>query len=277
MLENHVKSNKTLKSKNIKNKSYVKKTMKNPMLQKLKVFTLYSSLLLAVIFVGVFLSLTVLFKIQVIQVDSDTRYNKDDIISAIGIKKGENLFLSARNIDKKNIQKLMPYIDEVNIIRKIPNKVVVKVKESSPKGIIYSDSKYILIDDKARILEILDEPIDNIMIIRVNDVKSTNPSDIVEFKNDDIKAIMYKILDEIKQNNISDDITQIDMTDPLNIMIKYQDRIKIQVGSVDNLDYKFKTASLILSDEIKANERGILNVSISQDEGRSYFLPENDI
>lgn len=277
MINNQVKSSKTLKSKNIKNKSYVKKTMKNPMLQKLKVFTIYSSLLLAVIFVGVFLSLTVLFKIQVIQVDSDTRYNKDDIISAIGIKKGENLFLSARNIDKKNIQRLMPYIDEVNIIRKIPNKVVIKVKESSPKGIIYSDSKYILIDDKARILEILDEPIDNIMIIRVNDVKSTNPSDIVEFKNDDIKAIMYKILDEIKQNNISDDITQIDMTDQLNIMIKYQDRIKIQVGSVDNLDYKFKTASLILSDEIKANERGILNVSISQDEGRSYFLPENDI
>ena len=67
------------------------------------------------------------------------------------------------------------------------------------------------------------------------------------------------------------------MLDPLNIMIKYQDRIKIQVGSVDNLDYKLKTASLILSDEIQDNERGILNVSISQDEGRSYFLSENDI
>lgn len=275
MVDNTRKNNKAINNGVVKKKKK-KKTIRNPKLQKLKVWTLYMTLLLAVILIGVGLSLTVLFKIQVIDVEAETRYNKDEIVTATGIKKGENLFLSGRNINKKEIQGLMPYIDEINIVRKIPNKLIIKVKESVPKGIIYSDSKYVLIDDKARILDILNEPIDNIMVIRVNDIKSTNPSDTIEFKNDDIKAILDAILDEIKQTNIND-ITEIDMLDPLNIMIKYQDRIKIQVGSVDNLDYKFKTASLILSDEIQDNERGILNVSISQDEGRSYFLPENDI
>lgn len=275
MVDNARKNNKAINNGVVKKKKK-KKTMKNPKLQKLKVWTLYMTLLLAVILIGVGLSLTVLFKIQVIDVEAETRYNKDEIVEATGIKKGENLFLSGRNINKKEIQGLMPYIDEINIVRKIPNKLIIKVKESVPNGIIYSDSKYILIDDKARILDILNEPIDNIMVIRVNDIKSTNPSDTIEFKNDDIKAILDAILDEIKQTNIND-ITEIDMLDPLNIMIKYQDRIKIQVGSVDNLDYKLKTASLILSDEIQDNERGILNVSISQDEGRSYFLSENDI
>lgn len=275
MVDNARKNNKAINNGVVKKKKK-KKTIRNPKLQKLKVWTLYMTLLLAVILIGVGLSLTVLFKIQVIDVEAETRYNKDEIVEATGIKKGENLFLSGRNINKKEIQCLMPYIDEINIVRKIPNKLIIKVKESVPKGIIYSDSKYVLIDDKARILDILNEPIDNIMVIRVNDIKSTNPSDTIEFKNDDIKAILDAILDEIKQTNIND-ITEIDMLDPLNIMIKYQDRIKIQVGSVDNLDYKFKTASLILSDEIQDNERGILNVSISQDEGRSYFLPENDI
>lgn len=250
-----------------------KKSRKSAFYRKLRLTVFYSTVLLAVVGTGIILSLTVLFKIDRIEVVGDTRYDKEAIVAASGIHTGENLFLAHPEPGIAVIAHDMPYIDTVTIDRKIPSKMVIEVSEAVPAGLVEYEGKYVVVSDTTKILEICDQPIEGVPIIKGIEVENIELADTLFFKNDGVKQVLHSVSEETRKNGLKE-INEIDLTDLSNITLWYQNRIKIVLGNAEDLDYKFQTAVAILTTRLGPQERGTLNLSVVSRDSHSYFMPE---
>ena len=96
----------------------------------------------------VVLSLTVFFKIDTINVEGTKKYSYKQVTSVLPIDKEKNLFLIDKKGATKKLEENLPYIYDVEITRKLPSTVVVKITE--PQLIYYvknSDNTYTYFDD----------------------------------------------------------------------------------------------------------------------------------
>ena len=68
------------------------------------------------------------------------------------------------------------------------------------------------------------------------------------------------------------DVTQVDLTDRLNMQIVYQDRLLIQLGSEADLEYKLQFVTYALENSVEEGFEGILDASIPKE---LHILPKS--
>ena len=100
---------------------------------------------LFVVVAAVTLSLTVLFKIDTIQVTGSSRYPAQQIVSISGIVQGENLFLAKTKEARTAIESQLPYIKAATVSRQLPATIVIHVEDDTAKGAIAYEGQYALI------------------------------------------------------------------------------------------------------------------------------------
>jgi cell division protein FtsQ len=248
--------------------------------RKLRLWLLYSLLLLAVIATGVVLSLTVLFKIDIIEVTGESRYDPAEIIRASGIEEGQNLFLCKTREGQAAVEQAMPYIETAIITRKIPGTIQIAVTEAIPSGALESEGNYVVISGRGKILSVVESPPEDLPLIRGLKLKSTQPSAMVDYDDENTERILADITAAI-QNNQMDKIREIDLTNLYSPQLDYEGRITIKLGipsSYDVLDYRLRTAMKVLSGPgMKDTDRGVLDVSLADETDKSYFRPDYDI
>ncbi|MEG1614444.1 MAG: FtsQ-type POTRA domain-containing protein [Oscillospiraceae bacterium] len=215
------------------------------------VFTTFSLFLLIII--GVILSLTVFFKIEKVTVEGKTPYSDDKIVTASEVKIKDNLFLLSKSKTVAKIEEKLPYIGSAEISRKLPSEIVIKVKKTSEKCAIVSGDGYVLTDENNKVLKVGVKEIDpNLIVMSGGSVKKAEIGKTVEFQKDSTQKLILELMQAVTHNKITD-ITQIDVSDKLDIKMTYQKRIEILVGSSAGLDKKMKFAAEIIE---KENERG---------------------
>lgn len=70
-----------------------------------------------------------------------------------------------------------------------------------------------------------------------NGVKKIEPGDYISKENNETMAMLISLIEAFEKTEFTD-ITKIDISDRLNMKIVYQDRLLIELGSEDNLEYK---------------------------------------
>lgn len=218
--------------------------------KKQLVFTCFFLILLIII--GIVLSLTVFFKIEKITVEGNTIYSNEKIIEASGIKKKDNLFLTREENIKQKVEEKLPYIGSLDIKRKLPGEIVLKVEKTTEKCAIVSGNGFVITNEYNKVLKVgAKEAGENLTVLVGGDINKAEIGKQVEFKNKNSNQLLIDIMKALKENNISD-ITKIDVSNKLDIKLSYQNRIDILVGSVSALDKKIKFATEIIK---KENER----------------------
>lgn len=120
--------------------------------QKIRRKIFYAVMIFVVIIIGVVLSLTVFFNIATIEVKGESIYSTEEIISASGIKVGDNLFLLKKSDVQTNVCEKLPFIGSVTVKNSLPSKVVLTVKQTSIKCAVESDGGYIMLDETGKVL-----------------------------------------------------------------------------------------------------------------------------
>lgn len=246
---------------------------RRPRRKKRRMWLFYIIMLLVVLGVGVALSLTVLFKIDTIVVTGDTRYDKEEIIALSGIEKGQNLFLCKASDGSAAIEQAMPYIESAQINRKIPSKIEIHITEAVASGVIETDGKYVLISSGGKILEYVEKPVEGLPIIKGISLKSTELAASVEYSDDDTQRILQEITESTTRNEITE-ISEIDLSNPLSPTLLYDNRVTLKLGLPSDIDYKLRTAVVILREKIGKEERGVLDLSLTVDDNKSVFTPD---
>ena len=240
-----------------KNNEYIMKRHKKKRKNKLTAFAiLLISILITLCFKHPF------FNVKIVEVKNNKNIKKELIIKSSQISNENNIFYLNLNNVKKNIMS-NPYILDAQIKRKLPNKIVINIKERKASYYIEKNKKFYVIDNNGYVLEEKDN-IKNMKLVKIDginkkDYKIGEPL----FEEDNIRINFMKNLASLidkKDNNY--EIAIINIKNMNNIQLKYRN-IQIIIGDDEELDKKLNTAFNILlqKEEIRGAKEGYIDVS----------------
>lgn len=248
-------------------------------------FIVYSIILLLVVSAAVVFSFTMLFHIEKIEVQGNSRYASQNIIDKTEIKIQDKLFLSNTGKAEEAILEAFPYIKEVKVKRAFPSGIVINVTETYAAFAIEYEGKLSLLDPDGRVLETgIGDPPDGLPVITGLEITDITPGQDIQFKEENIAACLRKITAAVNGCEIrkSDFITEstplsergdieiIDMSDTLNITLIFDGRLNLELGMPTDLEYKLQFAKSAI-DKLAEDARGTLNLSVLK---KATFSPD---
>lgn len=245
----------------------------SPKKRRRKILAVYSSMVLIILLIATFLCLTVFFKIDSVSVEGETRYSIEDIVKASGISTGTNLLLCDTDSGIDVIKKEFPYIENVAIRKNPFNSVTIFVEEAKPATAVETNGKFYILSANGKIIEILDSNKYNVPLIKGAELEKTELSATIEYKLEGMNDIINEITETLKSNEISN-VSTIDVTNPSNIKLSYDKRLTIIIGMPENIDYKIKTAKILINEKLEKDSKGTVDVSMCAEGGKySYYDP----
>ena len=234
----------------IKLKNYI------PQIDRKKAFVI-TCVVIGIIFVSLF---TPIYDIKEIIVEGNSFIDGEVISRASGIEVG-NSFFEADIVGAKDKISKVAYVDSVRVYRVFPNKIKIKITESTECAYISFVGNFIGIDSKGKILEVKQQLDTNSKPI-VYGIKINNFAigSYIEVENEDKKSVFFDLLGRIKDSDIENSIYSIDITDTDNILLVLKNNITVKLGTTDNMKYKIAYLKTVLK-ELKDEVGGTLDIS----------------
>ena len=244
----------TQKNRKIKNEQIRIKNERNDRKiakKKKKIKKILNSIIIIGIITGgtVFAFVSPIFNIKEIEITGNEEINKETITSLSKINKDENIFKFINKKIELNIKE-NPYIENVKIKRKLPNKILIEVEERKKEFNIEFMNGYAYIDNQGNILEIGENKLELPIIQGI----TMNEEEIVpgnRLKKEDLEKLetINQIMNIWNINQPEIKITSIDAQDKQEYtMIIEQEKKKVYIGDSSNLNDKILWVQAIIKD-----------------------------
>ena len=208
-------------------------------------------LLVGIIAGGITFALTSpIFNIKDINVINNVTIPSDTIISLSGLKSDENIFRFYKG-DIINKIKENPYVESVEINRKLPSTIEIDITERVATYNVDYMGKYAYINTQGYILEISDDSRDMPIIQGA----TTNEEDIVpgnRLNDEDLRKLeqVIRIMNAAKDSGLDGQVTSIDISDENEYSIYLNDEKKrVYLGDSSNLSNKMLYVQAIIEQE----------------------------
>ena len=210
--------------------------------QKKKKIKVYTALIFLCVAVLTTLSLTVFFNIRTFEITGNSKYTKDQILQAAGLKEGDNLFrLNKFRIADKLITDL-PYIEGVEIYRKLPTTLCMDVKETKACFVAGKAGNYVLLSDKGKVLAVTEKLPGGVAYLIGDTVKDPKIGSAAVF-GEQTQGYLSDLIKEVLSVFPAGKIGAIDLTDRYNLRLYYDgNRVKILLGNTEALSDKLHMA-----------------------------------
>lgn len=247
------------------------------MLRRLTAF----AMLLCVIGAGIYLTMTMLFRINSIQVQTPdgkqvteiAGYSADSILQRMGVQLEENIFSFEPGEKAAVLEQNFPLLGSIKVIRDYPNTVVVQVTEAVPAYAVQNGSKWLVISDKWKILSEESAQPKGLCTLYGGKLQDTTPGQGFWFVDDADAAsasgsasgsetaesesavstetarmeALRTLVGKLEEYGLSQDVTRLEVADTEQIAFLYQDRISVLLGTLNDLDYKLDRARYVLT------------------------------
>ena len=211
---------------------------------------------------AVIAAMTVFFKIENINVEGETRYSDKEIISAMGLKDGENMFLFNKFAAISRAFAACPYLEEISVRRRLPDTLDISVTECTPVAAISDeDGTLYFVDKKLKVLEKISGGA-AVKTCKIEGVELLLPEvgKSAELSGEEKRNPLLTLLNSAVENDIIFQIKSINITRVFDIQFAYTDRFTVRIGTIDDLDKKIRFM-LELIKELEEKDRGIIDVS----------------
>ena len=206
------------------------------------------------------MSVTVLFNANKIVVEGESIYTDEEIIAASGLKGDENLVrLSTSGIPEKILEQLVS-LDTAEVIKEFPYTIKIKVTPAVPMVNFYYAGKNYVISHVGRVMQIDSKKADCMEVVGYQPGESVEIGDYITAANPKQDELITQISAAIEKAELQN-ITRLDISDTLSIVLTYEDRIKITIGSVLQLDEKLKIAKELIENHIAKGEKVSLDIT----------------
>lgn len=203
----------------------------------------------------------VFFKVKSIEVSGNLRYSAADILDAAGIKVDDNLYAVSEKELAARLTEALPYINSVTLERKLPSTLEITVKEDT--AVIYSEihGDTYLLSEKLTVLERSESFDRNDMImLTAGDVRYCYSGKNIEYFDARMSDVVIKLYAVLKDYNLIDKVDSFTIKNRFDIQIRYDDRLDVYFGSIDNIDIKVCFFNGIL-EYLYEDEAGRLDIS----------------
>lgn len=222
----------------------------------------YLLLFLFCLGLGFALCVNVLFKVQVIKVEGNETYSSQEIISRSGIQKEDKLFFLDKSDTERMLEDRFPYLQSVEIKRRLPTTVLIKVKEEIPLGAAYTDEGYVLLSRTGKVLEqgLRQAPESLPVLLGLEEQKFSVGSYLYEPSTERGSArqpleklqLILRFVDQAASQGLGD-LTYISVNDLEEIEALYDGRILIRFGGELDLERKITFVLKVLEAGIADN------------------------
>ena len=264
------------------------------MMRRLTAFVL----LLCVIAAGVYLTMTMLFKISSIQVQTADGtpvsevggYASDQILEALGVHNEENIFSFDPGQKSKELEKVFPMLEFIHVERIYPGTVVVRVTEAQPAYAMQVEGGWLTLSGSLKILSKDSAQPAGLATLYGGEPVSTTPGDQLDFaavaaasstadsasadsaassgaepEADPRLESLNTLMSALDSRGLLGDVTRIEFADTEEMAFLYQNRISVLLGTLNELDYKLKLAEYVLLNQdgkgCAATDTGLLDLS----------------
>ena len=279
------------------------------MLRRLATF----GLLLCVIGIGMYLTVTMLFRISAIQVQTAdgtqvteiAGYSADSILQTLGVQVEENIFSFDPGAKAAELERQYPLLESIRVVRDYPNTVVVQVTEATPTYAVQAGSSWLTLSDKFKILSADPAQPDGLCTLYGGEATTAAPGEQLSFaapeadstastsaasdssasgvvdETDAKMSALATLQTKLDEYGMRSDVTRIEFADTEQIAFLYQDRISVLLGTLNDLDYKLDRARYMLNNEdgkgCAATDTGRLDFShVSAGSTRKIYFAQGD-
>ena len=236
---------------------------------------LYKLLSILIICTAIIVALTLFFRVDTIVVSGQERYTSQEIQDATGIAQGDNLFLLNKYDVAQNIVKALPYVEEIRISRKLPDTLLIEVREcGTPLALVQDGSAWLIspggkIVEQKSAAEVGDSGI-------IDGCKLLAPSVgtplALATEYADQQTSLLELLAALEDAGTLKQVDAIHLDDAGKVIMDYAGRFTVEMPY--NADYAMKLKALRLSLEsgkIQDNMTGTFD--LMQENGDAYFRP----
>ncbi len=230
-------------------------------------------LMFVVVIVAVIFVLSVFLRVSDVQVEGNVHYTDEEIIRAFEIEEGDNLFFFDRIAAAARAYSKLPYIKEVAIERKLPNKVLITVEESTALAYLELGDEQWTMDDTCKILgkatqSELSQLVPIVGIdpgtLLIGETLTTSDANTATVK------FLADVLWQLEKRGLAPQTTQVDFSDPDSPAFSYGGRFTVVLGRNNALEHKFGMFVSVL-EQLKAGDVGVIDVS---DGTTAHFRPD---
>lgn len=217
--------------------------------------------------------MSVFFRITNIQVEGNSHYSDEEIIRAIDIEEGDNLFFFDRFAALSRVFAKLPYVEEVSVERSLPNKVIITVTESQALAYLVLGDEMWTIDHSCKVLgKATDEELSGLIAVEGVDPGTLLIGEPLKTKDDDEVLVDYlaQVLDQLEGRGLYTQVGSIDFSDKNHVSFDYGDQYTVKLGGPGKTEYKFGMLVSVMS-QLLAGDVGIIDVS---DGTTARFCPQ---
>ena len=206
------------------------------------------------------LSMTVFFNIETITVTGKTSYTDAQVLDAAKIKTGDNMLRLSKAGAEKRIAKALVNVENVNIRKVFPSDLIIELEPSIPSINIKHEGRYAILSQGGRVLAFEGKPEANLLVFSGFNAVEPQIGEVA-ISDDAVKStLIYDFRDCVEELGFNG-IGEVDISDRYNIKFDYEDRIEVELGSINEMRYKLKLAKTVIDDKISPRAQGTLNVT----------------
>jgi cell division protein FtsQ len=216
--------------------------------------------LLLVLTAGITISYTFLFNIDEIRVSGESdMYSAEEIVTASGIKEGDNLLrLDTKNSEQRILDELL-YVETAKVDRDFPSSLEITVSRCIPAfNVNYGDGT-LLVSKKGKILADNGFITDGLPIIYGLDPADTTPGKAVNSSNSHKDEAFEALITTIVSKN-DDKISTVDLSDEHSIIVNYKNGIIFKMGNWNDVEYKLSLAETVMDDDNVKGKKGYITM-----------------
>ncbi|MBE6881546.1 MAG: FtsQ-type POTRA domain-containing protein [Oscillospiraceae bacterium] len=205
---------------------------------------------------AVYLCLTMLFNVDRIIIEGNTLYEERELIETSGIEKGENLFEVDTAYAENKLYSVFNYVEAVEVKRSFPNAVTITITEAEPFSVIEEADGYTLVSAGGKVLErgLEEVPYGLLSVRGLSTITSTE---------DDVKRmdLMQSIINSMKKLEM-EGYNFLDLSDTLEIVMIYDDRVRVNLGNELQLEYKLQFADKVITEDLSKTGFQLVDASV---------------
>ena len=220
-------------------------------------------LMFVVVVVAAIFVMSVFFRVEDIRVVGNQHYTAEEIIRAVDIEEGDNLFFFDRFAAVGRAFSKLPYIEAVTVERSLPNKVVITVEETTALAYLPLGEEKWTLDHNCKVLGKAAEGEEESLLPVVGMKAGTLMiGEIMETESGETDSVAYlaEVLDQIQARGMTDMVTSTDFSNTDSPEFDYGGKYTVVLGKHDKVEYKFGMFVTVLG-MLKDGDVGVIDVS----------------
>ncbi len=232
-------------------------------------YIFFGILLVSILFV---LSTTVFFKLETVQITGCDEDKKQAVLAQSGISIGDNLWqINTQAAEKKILSAFLDY-DAVEISRKLPSGITIKLTPSQIDMICVYQNQYYSMSSGGRIAAVSDTvPSDSLIpLVYGCDLSDVRAGDLIEATIENKISVLLDVIDAMKAAELTG-VTHIDISDLTTIRLFWNNQAELKFGSTQGLAYEMSCVKKLLEEQLEPEEIVIIDDTLMN--GTYYMRP----